>query len=132
MSSEHAPLLGRSEQLILSFGTFFNWDLFFFQHTYAIMHLIPSGLVWTEISVFCNRPINQLKPVQQNRQQELRAYCPNEYTVIDLHNLLLPLEHTLLMQNMMVDLLCIMVAQLLVRMGDILSPQRYILTKLDN
>ena len=29
-----------------------------------------------------NRPINQLKPVQQTRQQALRAYCPNVYTVI--------------------------------------------------
>ena len=28
-----------------------------------------------------NRSINQFKPVQQNRQQALRAYCPNMYTV---------------------------------------------------
>ena len=27
-------------------------------------------------------PIHQFKPVQQSRQQTLRAYCPNEYTVI--------------------------------------------------
>ena len=27
------------------------------------------------------RPINQFKPVQQSRQQVLRAYCPNIYTV---------------------------------------------------
>jgi len=26
-------------------------------------------------------PINQLKPVQQIRQQALKAYCPNIYTV---------------------------------------------------
>ena len=25
--------------------------------------------------------INQIKPVQQSRQQGLRAYCPNIYTV---------------------------------------------------
>ena len=27
------------------------------------------------------RPINQFKPVQQSKQQALRAYCPNIYTV---------------------------------------------------
>ena len=26
--------------------------------------------------------INQLKPVQQRRQQEQRAYCPDKYTVV--------------------------------------------------
>ena len=26
-------------------------------------------------------PINQFKPVQQSRQQALRAYCPNIYSV---------------------------------------------------
>ena len=28
-------------------------------------------------------PINQFKSVQKNRQQELRAYCQNMYTVPD-------------------------------------------------
>ena len=27
------------------------------------------------------RPINKFKPVQQSRQQTLRAYCPDMYTV---------------------------------------------------
>ena len=30
------------------------------------------------------RPINQFKPVQKSRQQALRPYCPNIYTVPDL------------------------------------------------
>ena len=52
----------------------------------ALVHLISSWLVWTEIEFTVHvalpkLPISQFKPVQQSRQQALRAYCPNIYTV---------------------------------------------------
>ena len=31
--------------------------------------------------VLPKQPINQFKPIQQSRQQALKAYCPNLYTV---------------------------------------------------
>ena len=48
----------------------------------AMVHSIPSWLVWEEIECTVhiappNRPINQFELVQQSRQQVLRAYCPN-------------------------------------------------------
>ena len=33
------------------------------------------------------KPINQFKPVQQSRNQALKAYCPNMYTVVGLDGL---------------------------------------------
>ena len=51
-----------------------------------IDYLIPSQLVWAEIEYtvhfLCPKwPVSQLKSVQQNKPQLLRAYCPNLYTV---------------------------------------------------
>ena len=48
--------------------------------------MIISWLVWTEMKctvhvALSKRSTNQLKPVQQSRQQLLRAYYPNKYTV---------------------------------------------------
>ena len=45
-----------------------------------------AGLVRPEIEctlhfALTKQPTNQLKPVQQSRQQALRAYCPNIHTV---------------------------------------------------
>ena len=57
----------------------------------ATVCLIPSCLVWSEIKCKVHvtlRPINQFKPVQQSRQQALRAYCPHIYTVQALWPLL--------------------------------------------
>ena len=34
------------------------------------------------------RPIHQFKPVQQSRQQALKAYCPNIYTLLKGNKLL--------------------------------------------
>ena len=44
-------------------------------------------LVWTEIEYTVHAtlhklPINQFKQVQHSRQQALRAYCPNIYTLV--------------------------------------------------
>ena len=36
----------------------------------------------TGLVAFPKWPINQFKPVQQSRQQELRAYSPDLYTVV--------------------------------------------------
>ena len=52
----------------------------------ALVHLIHSWLVWAENEcpvhvVLPKWPKDQFKPVQQSRQHELRAYCPNIYTV---------------------------------------------------
>ena len=47
----------------------------------VMVRLIPSWLVWTEIKCKVHFAPNQFKPVQQSRQQELRAYCPNSYAL---------------------------------------------------
>ena len=62
----------------------------FSKYSLALVHLIPSFLVWEEIKfmvhvAMAQRPMNQLKPVQQSRQQALISYCPNIYTVPFLH-----------------------------------------------
>ena len=49
-----------------------------------MLHLIPSWLVWADVRCMVHvalpkLAINQLKPVQQRRQQEQKAYCPNIY-----------------------------------------------------
>ena len=56
-----------------------------------MVHSIPTWLDWAEIecAVYVPLPkwsINQFKPVQQSRQQALRAYCPNIYTVPGIRN----------------------------------------------
>ena len=57
----------------------------------ALVHLIPSWLVWAEIECTVHvslpkQPINQFKPVQQSRYQVLRAYCPYTYILWDGHH----------------------------------------------
>ena len=52
----------------------------------ALVHFIPSWLVWAKIEcrvdvALPKQPITQFKPVQQRKQQALRAYFPNIYTV---------------------------------------------------
>ena len=54
--------------------------------TLALVHLIPSLLVWEEIKCTVHMavskwPINQFEPFRKSEQQVLRAYCPNIYTV---------------------------------------------------
>ena len=53
-----------------------------------MVHLIPFWQVWA--AVVCTvhvalhkRPINQFQPLQQKRQQGLRAYCSYLYTVYE-------------------------------------------------
>ena len=51
-----------------------------------MVNLIPSWLLLAEINstvhvALPKPPINQFKPVQQSRQQTLRAYCPNIFNV---------------------------------------------------
>ena len=46
--------------------------------------MVPLWLVWTSIECTVHValpkwPINQFKPVQQSRQQALKAYCLNIY-----------------------------------------------------
>ena len=53
----------------------------------STLYLFPKWLFWAEIKriarvALSKRPINHVKAVQQNRQQVLRAYCPNIRTVI--------------------------------------------------
>ena len=53
-----------------------------FSYSEALEHLIPSWLVLAKIDcavpgALPNLPINQFKPIQQNRHQALRSYCPN-------------------------------------------------------
>ena len=53
----------------------------------ALVHLIPYWLFWAEVKcmlhvVLPKRPINEFKLDQQSRQQALKAYCPNIYTVV--------------------------------------------------
>ena len=56
------------------------------QYYLALVHLIPSQLVWAEIKCMLHVdlskwPMKQLKPVQQSRQQALKVYCSNIYTI---------------------------------------------------
>ena len=57
------------------------------QPLFILVSLIPFQLIWTENECLMHvaltkRPINQFQPVWQSRQQSLRAYYPNVYTVI--------------------------------------------------
>ena len=61
-------------------------------YSLALSHSIPSWLVRAEIVytihvVLHKQFLNQFKPVQQSRQQALKAYCTNIYTVPVSHNL---------------------------------------------
>ena len=54
--------------------------------TLALVHLIPSWLVWAKIECTVHDalpkwPINRFQPVWQIRQQAIRAYCPSIDTV---------------------------------------------------
>ena len=54
--------------------------------TLAVVHSIPSWQFLTEIKctwhvALSKWAIDQFKPVQQSRQQALKAYCPNIYCV---------------------------------------------------
>ena len=55
-----------------------------------MVHSIPSWMVWAEIEckvmlpvALPKQPLNQFKPVQQIREEVLRAYCPIVCTVPD-------------------------------------------------
>ena len=63
------------DPVLLSFGTFdsFLADL-------AQKSSVRCILLWP------NNPINQLEPVQQSKQQALRAYCPNIYALEYAHD----------------------------------------------
>ena len=54
-------------------------------HYLAWVHLIPS---WQVFSACCSVQMAH-KPVQESRQQMLRAYCPNIYTVPNIMLILL-------------------------------------------
>ena len=63
------------------FFLIFNLPIAADSHLASFEHTISCWLVWTEIVLWPNSPmpINQFKPVQQSRQQTLRAYSPNIY-----------------------------------------------------
>ena len=53
-------------------------------YSLALILLISSWLVLSEVECTVHKPkwpINQLEPTQQSRQQVIKAYCPNIYTV---------------------------------------------------
>ena len=57
-----------------------------------VVHLFSSWLVLGRNKIYCSccsaqttQPINQFYPVEQSRQQGLRAYCPNIYTVLQIY-----------------------------------------------
>ena len=52
-------------------------------NTNLVVHLVPSWLVWGRNQVYCACETAQAahKLILQSRQQGLRAYSPNIYTV---------------------------------------------------
>ena len=67
---------------VLIKGTVYILEQQDFNYYLPLVHSIPSWLVWAEIEcamyfALPKWPINQLKPVQLDRQQMLRAYCSN-------------------------------------------------------
>ena len=56
---------------------------------FSLVNSIPPSLIWAEIKCMVHvallkRPINQLKPVHQRRQQAVRDYCHYIYCATKL------------------------------------------------
>ena len=76
MQKYFCSIFGSNENFKICFR-----NLLTFSFSYVVVHSFPSWLVWAEVKFMVHvalpkQPINPFKPVQQNRKQALRAYCP--------------------------------------------------------